>query len=402
MLNRIAAIIRKDLLVRFSAPSELLFFLVLPIFFTALLGGATGGDDGDVQLPLAVVMEDEGALAQRLLADLEAVPSIDPVVVSLEEAEQMVAAQEASALLLAPAGFSEQVVQGEEATLHWRALPDDTNALALRQTVQAVVDRMVQATTAARAAVEAAEETAQGQELFADEAARQAYYEQSLAAATALLDEAPPRLVVRQALLEGEEFSPTAQASAGQMITWVLVPLLGTSWLFAYERQLGTLRRLLSTPGRKGTFLLGAISSQMVAGLLQMVLLVGFGIFVLDLPWGRSPLALLLLLVAFGLAAVALGAALGTVIRTERQANGVSLMLGMALALLGGCWYPIELFPPAVQTAVRVLPTTWAMQGSLDLIVRGGGVMEILPEVGVLLGYAVVFFVVGVGRFRWE
>ena len=77
-------------------------------------------------------------------------------------------------------------------------------------------------------------------------------------------------------------------------------------------------------------------------------------------------------------------------------------MLGMVMALLGGCWYPIELFPQFVRTAVKVLPTTWAMQGMLNLVLRGQGLSGILPESGVLLGFAVLFFTIGIWRFRFE
>lgn len=398
MLAKITAIIRKDTLVRFSSASELIFFLILPVLFTFLLGGAAPGG-GSGRLTLAVVLEDDGALAQRLLQELQAAPSIAPQVVSLAEAEALVAGEEASALLQVPQGFSRQIEAGSEATVTWRAQPDDADAVALQQTARAAVDRVLRAATAARLAVTAAE----AQQSFADQAARQAYYEASLQEATALLDDAPQRLEVRQALQEEEDdYDAAAQASAGQLITWVFVPLLGTSALFAYERQQGTLRRLLTTPTSEATFLLGSIASQMVAALAQMLLLIGFGIFVLNLDWGRAPGALLVLLICFGLAAVALGAMLGTFITSERQANGLSIMLGMAMALLGGCWYPLELFPPQVQTAVHVLPTTWAMRGFLDLIVRNGGLTDILLEAGALLAFALLFFTIGVRRFRYE
>jgi ABC-2 type transport system permease protein len=177
---------------------------------------------------------------------------------------------------------------------------------------------------------------------------------------------------------------------------------LGLSGLFAFERQQGTLRRLLTTPTSKATFLLGAISGQVLAAIVQMTLLVTFGVFVFHLNWGREPLALAVLMVSFALAASALGTTLGTFVKTEGQASGLSIMLGMVMALMGGCWYPLELFPETVQNIVKVLPTTWAMQGLLDLVLRGGGLMDILPEAGVLLGFAGVFFVVGVMRFRYE
>jgi ABC-2 type transport system permease protein len=172
--------------------------------------------------------------------------------------------------------------------------------------------------------------------------------------------------------------------------------------LFAYERQQGTLRRLLTTPSRKATFLLGTISGQVVMALVQMLLLVGFGIVVMKLGWGREPLALFVILLTSSLAAAAFGTTMGTFIKTEGQASGLSVMFGMVFALMGGCWYPMELFPPAIQNVVRILPTTWAMQGMLDLVLRGKGLVDILPEAGVLLGFAAIFFTVGVLRFRYE
>ena len=133
-----------------------------------------------------------------------------------------------------------------------------------------------------------------------------------------------------------------------------------------------------------------------------MLLLVGFGTVVLGLNWGHSPAALALMLVASALAAAALGTALGTLVKTAAQANGLSILMGMVMALLGGCWYPIELFPAFVRNAVRVLPTRWAMQGLLDIVLRGQGLAGVTTEAGVLLGFAALFFAMGIRRFRYE
>ena len=136
--------------------------------------------------------------------------------------------------------------------------------------------------------------------------------------------------------------------------------------------------------------------------LIQMSLLILFGMFALNLQWGQEPVALFVLLTSAALAAGAIGTSMGTFIKTEGQASGLSIMAGMVMALLGGCWYPLELFPATVQNIVKIFPTTWAMQGLLDLVLRGGGLGEILLESGVLLGFAVVFFTIGVVRFRYE
>jgi ABC-2 type transport system permease protein len=186
------------------------------------------------------------------------------------------------------------------------------------------------------------------------------------------------------------------------LITWVFVPLIGISGMFAYERQKGTLRRLLITPTPKATYLLGTVIGQVATALCQMLLLVGFGMLVMKLNWGHAPAALAVMLVASALAGAALGTMLGTFVKTEGQASGLSIMLGMVMALLGGCWYPMELFPQFVRTAVKILPTSWAMQGMLDIVLRGQGLAAVLPEASVLLGFAAVFFLIGVWRFRYE
>jgi ABC-2 type transport system permease protein len=277
--------------------------------------------------------------------------------------------------------------------------PNNLDATVAERAVLTAIRSVSSAVSAAQIAVSQREV----KQPFTSEAEKQAYFESSLSLAQRIQKDTPVRVtVVEGSTPDQVEYDPRANTSAGQLITWVFIPLFGISALFAYERQQGTLRRLLTTPSHKATFLLGTISGQVGMALVQMLLLVGFGIFVMKLNWGRDPLALFVILLASALAAAAFGTTLGTFIKTEGQASGLSIMFGMVFALMGGCWYPLELFPPAIQNVVKILPTTWAMQGMLDLVLRGKGLMDILPEAGALLGFAALFFSLGVWRFRYE
>jgi ABC-2 type transport system permease protein len=93
---------------------------------------------------------------------------------------------------------------------------------------------------------------------------------------------------------------------------------------------------------------------------------------------------------------------LGTFARTRSQAGGLSVLFSMLLASLGGAWWPLEVTPPLYQAVVKVLPSTWAMIGFTDIITRRGGVAEILPEAGILLLFAALFFIIGLWRLRFE
>jgi ABC-2 type transport system permease protein len=256
--------------------------------------------------------------------------------------------------------------------------------------IRSVVDRFESAAAIARSRTAAVEKAQLGMP-----------YEEAFADAFTAMDGARSLVSIANASTpEDVEYDPAANSSAGQLITWVFIPLLGIAALFAFERQKGTLRRLLASPTPKATFLLGTIAGQVATALVQMLLLVVFGAVVMKLPWGRDPAALAVMLVSTALAAASLGTFLGTIVKSEAQANGLSIMIGMVMALLGGCWYPLDLFPRTVQSAVKVLPTTWAMQGLLDVVSRGQGIAAVALPAGVLLGFAAAFFVIGTWRFR--
>lgn len=397
-MSRILNIAWKDTLLRFASPSELLFFLVLPVLFILIVSGfATGQGSSDNRIVVLVVNEDGGALSTNLMHTLESSKSVRPEVLTADQAAKTFDAGDSPALLTIPTGFETALRAGQPLELALQVTPSNTNSLAAEQAIQAAAAQVSRALAAANGSVIAAERVRP----FAGDAERTAYFDASLRAAQSLFETAPQRInSIERVQDENESYSGAAQGTAGQMIIWVLIPLLGTSAMMAYERATGTLKRLLTTPTPKSTYLLGTITGQYGMGIVQMLILVGFGAFVMKVDWG-PPGALLAVLLAFGLAAVAMGTMMGTFVKTESQASGMSIMLGMVMGLLGGCMWPLELFPPAMQKIVHVLPTTWAMQALTDLTMRGEGLLAVLPEIGVLLGFAVVFFVVGVKRFRY-
>ena len=104
-MSKIIAIAWKDTLLRFAGRSEILFFLVLPITFTILIGGATSGS-GDNRLPVLLVDEDHGALATELADTLAASDAVRVVAQARAAAEQSFRSDDYQALVIIPAGFT--------------------------------------------------------------------------------------------------------------------------------------------------------------------------------------------------------------------------------------------------------------------------------------------------------
>ena len=395
-MKKIWAIIRKDTLIRFGSPVEWLFFIVLPLVFIFLISGGTT-QPGDQRIKLSVVDQAGSPLSAQLLAELERSAAVYPDVMTLAQAEQAFEARETSAVLILPAGFSLDALTGQAGEVELRLQKNNLNAMVCQQAVNGAVEKVSSLSAIASASLRAAEQS----QPFASAAERQAYFDQAYAAASAAAQSAPQRLQVEQAgTADAIPYDPRANSTAGQMITWVFIPLIGLAAMFAMERAGGTLRRLMVTPTSSWLYLTGTVLGQVLIALLQMTLLVIFGIVVMGIQWGHAPLALALVMVCSTLSAAALGTMLGTFVKTEGQANGIAMLTGMVMAMLGGCWYPLELFPQAMQSLAHAFPTYWAMRGFLDIAVRGQGLAAVWPECALLLGFALVFFGIGVRRFR--
>jgi len=399
-----------DVRVHFSTPVTLVFFLVLPLVFTTVIGSAMSNlygenDQGtDTRFPVLVVDLDNSVLSSELGEALAASSVIRPVLKPEDKALTLFEDGQAPALLTIPSGFGSAVLSGQQAELRLLKSRADNRVLAVEQAIQAAATEMGDALAAAL--VSLAEADRQQPAGFKSAEDRQAYFEQGLSMAQELLDDPPARVQVVQAAQSagttGEIASGFEQSSAGQLVTWTLITLLGASQIFVNERLGGTLRRLVVTPSSKATILAGKISGRLGMGIVQMIILIGFGALFFGVNWGQSPVALAMTVFAFALAAVAMGVMLGTLVKTGSQASGLTTLFAMLMAALGGAWWPLEVTPALYQTVVKVLPTTWAMMAFNDIIVRGMGVADVWPKVLVLLGFAVLFFFIGIWRFRFE
>lgn len=154
------------------------------------------------------------------------------------------------------------------------------------------------------------------------------------------------------------------------------------------------------TPVSRAIILGGKLLARLTLGLVQMALLLGGGTLIFGVGWGDQAVATVLVSFAFAIATVGLGMLLATFVRTRGQAGSVATGAALALAALGGAWYPLEITPALYRQAVSILPSTWAMRAYTDLLARGATVGDVLPHVAVLLGFAAIFTSVGVWRFR--
>ncbi len=397
-MRKLFALAWNHIRIEFEDRSTIVFYLILPIIFTIIIGSTLGGSGGDSRAPILVADEDQSAMSSELIDALDRSSVARVSIGSRDEAHQLLVENKAAAAVIVPRGFNAALMAGQPITVELTLNSQDSRTLAVQQEINTAAARVSNAVSAALASLAERERI----KPFADADERQQYFDQSLKLARDALKNPPARVEATQSTATTQDADMNTQASAGQLVTWTMTTLLGVAGFLVYERVMGTSRRLAVTPTGKATILSGNLLSRLAMGLFQMAVLIGFGALVLKVNWGQSPVALIVLVIAFALASTAFGVMLATFCKTMSQANGLAIMFSMLFAALGGCWWPLEITPPIYQAVVKVLPATWAMQGFTDVIVRGKGLTEVLPIAGVLIAFAVLFMAIGVRRLRFE
>jgi len=165
---------------------------------------------------------------------------------------------------------------------------------------------------------------------------------------------------------------------------------------------------LLAAPVSKGALLLGKVLPNLALTLLQLVVVFGVSALVLPalglepLTFRGSAVALVLVSLSVALCSAALGLLLSALEHSEAQAGALSAVVLWVLAAVGGSFFPTFLMQGPIRALSSVAPHSWALRAYNDLLVYGGGLREVLPELGVLLAFSVAFFVIGLWRFDFD
>jgi len=174
------------------------------------------------------------------------------------------------------------------------------------------------------------------------------------------------------------------------------------------EKKVGTFRRLLAAPMSKASMLGGKALPNFITGLVQTAVIFAFGIVGLDLlgltpaSLGNEPLATILVLGLVALCSSAFGIFIAAIARTESQIGGLSMLLVWGMGLVGGCLIPVFILEQFLGPVPMIVPHYWANRALVDLMVRGHGLADVAVEMAVLLGFTVLFFAVGLWRFKWD
>ncbi len=410
------AITWKELQVTLRDRGLLAILFLLPLIFSTLFSlsqqGAVDEATGAATLTVDVflVNDDGGPYGQQVADALKQMAMLDVEELdSAEAADVRVGEGERAAAIIIPAGFSEGIDAYQPTKLE----------VVVDPVQQAIAGVVVGLAHFAASPVATQGELLQGTRSFLEQTgvldgaspelvrAVEAQTVGAIMTQLQAMQSDPPIAVVSEGLNKSQEpvnLLDSFMPAFAVMFAFFLVGHIGQT--FHKERDEGTFRRLLASPLSRASIVAGPMLAYVVIVVLQVVFLFGIGAGLFKLQIGNSLPGLLVVSLALGLVVSTFGLLLGVLTRTGKQADTLGTLVAFVLPFISGI-FPMNSLEPSylsggvLGTIGNYIPHMHAAEG-FRLVMTGEGTVEtVLVQVGVLLVFAVVFFVIASRRLRF-
>jgi ABC-2 type transport system permease protein len=176
----------------------------------------------------------------------------------------------------------------------------------------------------------------------------------------------------------------------------------GVGFALVDMRQRKLLKRFVGTPMRRSDFLLALTSSRLILMMLEVGLLLGFGIFVFHMRVLGSWLAIILLgtigAVSFG------GLGLLTASRAQKieTVSGLINLVMMPMWIFSGVFFSYERFPAVIYPFIKALPLTALNDALRATILEGASLHAQSTRLLILALWGGLSFILALRWFRWS
>jgi ABC-2 type transport system permease protein len=362
-IRRTHAVARKELLHLQRDPATLFFALFIPVLELFMLGYAI---DMNVRHIRTIILDQANTQESRaLLRAFETSDDFDVIEIARRESELTAAIVDGRARvgIMIPEDYSRKLLAGETAQF------------------LVLVDGSVSSV--------AAEAVNVGNALALRESLRLALGDRPLPV------DSRPRVLFNPDTRSANFFIP------GLLV--VMCQLMATQLAanaIVREKMNGTLEQLFMTPVTSMELFLGKSLPYLSLTLAEFCGIVALMVIVFRVPIHGAFFTLLAIALPFTIAMIGLGLWISTKTETTDAAGQLVIGTVMPSIFLSGYVFPIDSMPWIFQKVAVLVPTTWLIDASRGVILRGAGWRELWPHAAILWGMALGVLTISVIRFR--
>jgi ABC-2 type transport system permease protein len=176
--------------------------------------------------------------------------------------------------------------------------------------------------------------------------------------------------------------------------------VLFTGIAIVRERERGNMELLIATPLTSSELMIGKVLPYIAIGLVQTTVVLSLGVWLFDVPIRGTLLDVYGAAGLLILANLALGLLISTRASTQFQAMQMSFFVFLPSILLSGFMFPFAGMPLIAQWIAEVLPLTHFLRLIRGVMLRGGALWELWPDIAALLAFIFVMMTLAISRFR--
>lgn len=184
----------------------------------------------------------------------------------------------------------------------------------------------------------------------------------------------------------------------GVILTMTMV--LFTSISIVREREKGNLELLIMTPVKPLELMIAKIIPYIFVGLIQVMIILGLGYLIFNVPINGSVLQIFLGALLFIMASLTLGLLISTHAKSQLQAMQMTLFIMLPSILLSGFMFPYEGMPIIAQWISEALPATHFMRLIRGVVLRGADLSELWRDSLWLAGFTIIGILISAKRFK--
>jgi ABC-type multidrug transport system permease subunit len=395
-LSRTTRIIRNDIKRRLRAPMATILFLVIPLAMTALIGAIFGpGSGGETKLPpikLLLVDQDKGLAAKFLIGAFDQKEVKDMFQVTMVDAaagEQLMKKGKASAMLVIPEHFSDDLAEQKVSTLEVVKNPAEeflpgvaeefaaTMAVGFSGLAQVFADELKVIQSASKLElkdISIAQMTPFLEMARAKIIALQSYLSPLLLQAKISTVTKPPKGTGAAAqpgkTVQPKGFNIFSYIMPGMLIMFLLFIIEAFMREIQNERADGKIRRMMFSPLSTRELVTARLFSGWLLGVLVCSLAMGVGALLFGIDWGNLLLVFLLVVVSCFWCAAFFGM-LNAFFKNKNQAGAFASPIILVFAAFGGSMLPLEQIPQGMRWLAQFTVNNWFITGCRT-IVEGG------------------------------
>lgn len=163
-------------------------------------------------------------------------------------------------------------------------------------------------------------------------------------------------------------------------IILTMTMIMFTSAAIVRERERGNMEMLITTPVRPIELMIGKIVPYIFIGAIQVVIILGLGHQLFNVPINGNLLQLAGATLLFITASLTLGLIISTIAKSQLQSMQMTIFVLLPSILLSGFMFPYEGMPLAAQYIAEALPATHFMRLIRGVVLKDVDVLNLAAD----------------------